>query len=142
MSTDWRTASIREIPAAGLSAGPDYWKDWTDDEGYAGRWHSIREHFGIEAFGLNACHGEAGQEVVVPHEEVSFGGQQELYAVVEGRVRFRCDGEDVELGPGELLFLQPSVQRSGVALETPTTVLMIGGVAGKPFEPDWEPSET
>jgi uncharacterized cupin superfamily protein len=141
MSTDWRTASIREIPAAGLSAGPDYWKEWTDDEGYAARWHSIREHFGIEAFGVNACHGDAGQEVVVPHEEVSFGGQQELYAVVEGRVRFTCDGEDVELRPGELLFLQPSVQRSGVALETPTTVLMIGAVAGKPFEPDWEPRE-
>jgi mannose-6-phosphate isomerase-like protein (cupin superfamily) len=77
----------------------------------------------------------------VPHEEVSFGGQQELYAVVEGRVRFTCDGEDVELGPGGLLFLQPSVERSGVALETPTTVLMIGAVAGKPFGPDWEPLE-
>jgi hypothetical protein len=28
------------------------------------------------------------------------------------------------------------------ALETPTLVLMIGGLAGKPFEPDWEPLET
>jgi hypothetical protein len=123
MSTDrWRTARIAEIPPAGLAAGPGYWKEWTDDEGYPARWHSIREHFGIEAFGVNACHGEAGQEVVVPHEEVSFGGQQELYAV-------------------ELLFLEPDVRRAGVALETPTLVLMVGGVAGKPFEADWEPSE-
>lgn len=143
MSTErWATGRIRDIPAAGLAAGPGYWKEWTQDEGYAARWHSVREQFGIEGFGVNACHGEAGQEVVVPHEETAFGGQQELYAVVEGRVRFTCDGEEIELGPGELLFLQPEVQRAGVALETPTLVLMIGGVAGKPFEPDWEPLET
>jgi hypothetical protein len=114
----WRTARIAEIPPAGLSAGPEYWKEWTNDEGYPARWHSVREHFGIEAFGVNACHGEAGEEVVVPN------------------------GEEVELGAGELLFLEPDVQRAGTALETPTLVLMIGGVAGKPFEPDWEPLET
>jgi hypothetical protein len=144
MSTEksWRTARIAEIPPAGLAGGAGYWKEWTDDEGYGGRWHSVREHFGIEAFGVNACHGEAGEEVVVPHEEVSFGGQQELYAVVLGRVRFTCDGEEIELGAGELLFLEPDVQRAGTALATPTLVLMIGGVAGKPFEPDWEPPET
>jgi quercetin dioxygenase-like cupin family protein len=141
MSTEprWQTARIGDIPAAGLSAGPGYWKEWTDDEGYPTRWHSVREHFGIEAFGVNACHGEAGQEVVVPHEEESFGGQQELYAVIRGRVRFTCDGEEVELGPGELLFLEPDVQRAGTALEPNTLVLMIGGVAGKSFEPDWDP---
>ena len=144
MSTEsrWQTARIGEIPAIGLSATPGYWEEWTEDKGYPTRWHSVREHFGIEAFGVNACHGEAGEEVVVPHEEVSFGGQQELYAVVQGRVRFTCDGEDVELGAGELLFLEPDVQRAGTALETPTLVLMIGGVAGKPFKPDWEPLET
>src|SRR5262245_44815949 len=143
MSTErrWRTAPIEGIAPAGLSAEPGYWKEWTDDEGFAARWHSVREHFGIEAFGVNACHGDSGQELVVPHEEVSFGGQQELYAVVKGRVRFTCNGEDVELGPGELLFLEPDVQRSGTALEADTLVLMIGGVAGKPFEPDWEPLE-
>ena len=138
----WRTARIVDIPPAGLAGGTDYWQEWTDDPGYGARWHSVREHFGIEAFGVNACHGNAGEEVVVPHEEVTFGGQQELYAVVQGRVRFTCNGEDVELGAGELLFLEPDVQRAGIALETPTLVLMIGGVAGKPFEPDWEPLET
>ena len=72
MSTEprWQTARIGDIPAAGLSAGPGYWKEWTDDEGYPTRWHSVREHFGIEAFGVNACHGEAGQEVIVPQVRV------------------------------------------------------------------------
>ena len=141
MSTDrrWQTARIGEIRPMGLSAEPGYWKEWTEDEGFAARWHSVREHFGIEAFGVNACHGDEGQELIVPHEELSFGGQQELYAVVQGRARFTCNGEEIELGAGELLFLEPDVERAGIALETPTLVLMIGGVAGKPFEPDWEP---
>jgi uncharacterized cupin superfamily protein len=139
MSADWQAARIDQIPAAQPANDPSYWLEWTDDEGYAARWHSVRERFGIQAFGVNACHADAGQEVVVPHEEVSFGGQEELYAVIYGRARFTCDGDEVELGPGELLFLQPQVQRAGVAIETPTLVLMIGGVSGKPFEPDWDP---
>jgi quercetin dioxygenase-like cupin family protein len=139
MSTDrWQTARIHEIRAAPPADEPSYWKDWTDDEGYAARWHSVREHFGIEAFGVNACEGAAGEELVVPHEEVWFGGQEELYAVVQGRARFTLDGEEVELGPGGLLYVPPHVRRAGTALETPTTLLMIGGVAGKPFEPDWD----
>ena len=140
MSTDgWRTARIADIRAAPPANEASYWTEWTEDLGYASRWHSVREHFGIEAFGVNACEAGAGEELVVPHDEVSFGGQEELYAVVRGRARFVCDGDEVELGVGELLYVPPQVQRAGTALETPTTVLMIGGVAGKPFEPDWEP---
>ena len=138
MTDAWKVARIGEIRAAAPADDPSYWKDWTDDQGYAARWHSVREHFGIEAFGVNACEGAEGEELVVPHDEVSFGGQEELYAVVRGRARFTCDGEEVELGVGELLYVPPQVQRAGVALETPTTLLMIGGVAGKPFQPDWD----
>jgi mannose-6-phosphate isomerase-like protein (cupin superfamily) len=134
----WKTARIDEIPPTQQSADPAYWKEWTDDEGYPARWHSVREHFGIEAFGVNASHGNAGEELVVPHDEVSFGGQEELYAVVQGRARFVLDGEEVELGVGGLIYIPPQVQRQGIALETPTTLLMIGGVAGKPFQPDWD----
>jgi mannose-6-phosphate isomerase-like protein (cupin superfamily) len=134
----WKSARIEEIQAAPPANDSSYWKDWTDDDGYAARWHSVREHFGIEAFGVNACHGAAGEELVVPHEEVSFGGQEELYAVVQGRARFVLDGEEVELGVGGLVYVPPQVQRTGIALETPTTLLMIGGVAGKPFQPDWD----
>jgi hypothetical protein len=80
----WRRAQIEEIGAAPPASDPTYWQEWTADPGYSSRWHSVREHFGIEAFGVNACEAAAGEELVVPHEEVSFGGQEELYAVVRG----------------------------------------------------------
>ncbi|HEX5468348.1 MAG TPA: hypothetical protein VFW80_04790, partial [Gaiellaceae bacterium] len=78
----WRTARIEEIPGVPPASEPAYWQEWTEDPGYASRWHSVREHFGIEAFGVNACKAAAGEELVVPHDESSFGGQEELYAVV------------------------------------------------------------
>jgi hypothetical protein len=50
-----------------------------------------------------------------------------------------CDGEDVELGPGDLLYARPEVQRQAVALESPTLVFMVGGKPGVAYEvPDWD----
>jgi hypothetical protein len=42
----------------------------------------------------------AGQELIVPHDETSFGGQEEVYVVVRGRARFVCDvpGKPYERG--------------------------------------------
>ena len=39
------------------------------------------------------------------------------------------------MAPGQLLFVKPQVVREGVALETPTTMLVIGGVPGRAYEP-------
>jgi len=58
--------------------------------------------------------------LVVPHDELGEGEQnKELYLVVEGRARFVCDGETVELGPGEVLYARPGVRREAVALGRP-----------------------
>ena len=130
----WRKATLGEIPASGPSAKPDYWKPWARDPEYGARWHSIRHHFGIEGFGVNAYEADAGEELVVPHDETEFGNQEELYLVLRGRARFVCDGEEVELGPDEVLYVPPEVQREARALETPTAVLMIGGTPGAPYQ--------
>lgn len=96
-------------------------------------WRSIRAHLGISAFGVNAKQAAAGETLVVPHRETDFGGQEELYFVSAGRARFELDGTAVEAAAGDLLFVAPGVERAAVALETPTTVLMIGAVAGAAY---------
>jgi mannose-6-phosphate isomerase-like protein (cupin superfamily) len=70
---------------------------------------------------------DAGGMLVVPHDELEFGGQEELYVVIEGRARFTCDGEDVEIGAGEVVAVAARVRRSAVALASPTTLLMVSG---------------
>jgi mannose-6-phosphate isomerase-like protein (cupin superfamily) len=135
----WRAARLDEIETAPTLRGPGYWRDWTDEEDFAQGWRSIRRHFGIRGFGVNAHEAAAGRELVVAHDELEFGDQEELYVILRGRARFTCDDAELELGEGAVLYAPPDVKRRAVALETPTVVLMIGGTPGEPYlTPDWD----
>jgi hypothetical protein len=54
-------------------------------------------------------------------------GEQNL----EGRARFVCDGQTIELGRGELLYARPGVRREAIALESPTMPLILGDRPGE-----------
>jgi len=123
----WQVARLEEI---GTTNDASYWEPWARDPGYGEKWRSIRQHFGISGFGVNAYEAGAGEELVVPHDETDFGGQEELYFVARGRARFVCDGEEVEVGEGGLLYATAEVAREARALETPTIVFMVGGAPG------------
>ena len=123
----WQTANLNYIPTTN---DPSYWEPWARDPGYGEKWRSIRQHFGISGFGVNAYEAGADEELVVPHDEKDFGGQEELYFVARGRARFVCDGEEVEVPEGGLLYASAEVMREARALETPTIVFMVGGVPG------------
>jgi tetratricopeptide (TPR) repeat protein len=96
-------------------------------------WRPIRRRFGIRAFGVNAYTAkEAGGQIVEEHSEGSLG-HQEIYLVLRGRARFTVDGNDHELGPGQLVFLRdPDLWRGAVALDADTVVLALGGRPGEP----------
>jgi mannose-6-phosphate isomerase-like protein (cupin superfamily) len=106
-------------------------------------YHSVRQHFGIRAFGVAAWTAPAGQCLIPPHSETDAAyDNEELYVLLSGAARILCDGTEIAMAPGQLLFVEPQVFREGVALETPTTILVIGGVPGKaytppPFALDW-----
>ncbi len=137
----WTTARLDEIPALGVASDLSYWRPWARDPSYGRSWHSIRHHFGIEGFGVNAYGAAAGEELVVPHDEAEFGGQEELYLIHRGRARFVCDGEEVEVEEGELLYVRPEVRREAMALATPTVVFMVGGIPGAPYR-HWTDGES
>ena len=105
--------------------------------------HDLRGFLGVESFGVNAFEAHEGELLVVPHDESEEGEQnEELYVVTQGRARFTCDGETVELAPGEVLFAKPGVKREAVALESPTMLLIVGGRPGHAYAPpiwasDW-----
>jgi tetratricopeptide (TPR) repeat protein len=106
------------------------------DEGFV--WRPVRRHFGIRAFGVNAYTArEAGAQVIEEHTERDH---EEVYLVLRGRARFTVDGNEHELGPGELVFLQePSLRRGAVAVDEDTVVLAFGGKPGAAHEVSpWE----
>jgi tetratricopeptide (TPR) repeat protein len=111
--------------------------------GGALRWKPVRRTLGIHAFGINAYVADGGEEVVEEHDELSSaasGGHEELYIVLTGHATFTIDGDTLDAPAGTLVFLpEPAVKRAAVAQRDGTTVLAIGGQAGKPYEVSaWE----
>jgi hypothetical protein len=97
----------------------------------------VRHHFGITAFGVNAWTGrEAGDRIINEHDESEDQDlQEELYLVQSGRARFELDGERVDAPAGTFVFARPSVKRTAFAEEPGTTIVALGGVPGKAYEP-------
>jgi quercetin dioxygenase-like cupin family protein len=103
-------------------------------------WRPVRRRFGIRAFGVNAYTALApGEPIVEEHTENTLG-HEEIYLVLRGRARFTVDGNDHELGPGQLVHVSdPSLRRGAVALDDDTVVLALGGKPGEPHRVSaWE----
>jgi tetratricopeptide (TPR) repeat protein len=114
-----RIADLDRIPAAG------------------GIFRPVRRALGVHAFGVNAyTAASAGDQLIERHTEASGGAgrHEELYVVLAGRARFTVAGEDIEAPTGTLVFVADvDAERSAVAREPETTVLVIGGPAGAPL---------
>lgn len=135
-STEWQQAKLDDIPS---QHGAEFWREWTDDPAFGSRWHSVRHHFGLTSIGINANGGDAGDQIVVEHDEQEDANQDEVYFVVRGRARFVLDGTEIEAGPGELVCVGGAVTRAAWAVESPTQLLMIGGTPGGAYAvPGWD----
>ena len=60
----------------------------------------MREHLGIQAFGVNAF--TQNEEGLMINEHDESGGQEELYVVLDGNATFEIDGETVDAPAGTL----------------------------------------
>ena len=87
MSTQagWHIADVNDIPPVK--------PDWP------ATWKSVRHHFGITAFGINAVTKDA-DNVLIPEHDERESGQQEIYFVHRGSVRVTLDGETHEAAGG------------------------------------------
>ena len=99
----------------------------------------VRHHFGITAFGITAWTArDAGDRIINEHDE-SDDSQEELYLVLKGRAAFELDGARQDAPAGTLVFVRPGVRRTAFAEEPGTTIIVVGGVPGKAYEPvGWE----
>jgi hypothetical protein len=104
--------------------------------------HPVRLHFGIASFGVNAYTATAGENIIEEHDELGHGAgrHEELYFVATGHATFELAGEEIDAPAGTLVFVgDPAVRRGAKAKVEGTTVLVVGGVVGRPFEPSpWE----
>ena len=93
-----------------------------------GRWQPLNSPLGVTAFGANAIELDPDEEIDIEHSETD-SGQQELFAVIAGRMAVTVNGTTVEAGPGTVIGIpETSAVRSYRALEPGTRMLCIGGV--------------
>jgi len=98
-------------------------------------WRPVRHHLGIRAFGVSAWTGkQAGDRLINEHDEAD-DEQEELYVVTQGRAVFEIDAERQEAAAGTFVFVPPGVKRTAFAEEPGTTIVAVGAVPGKAFEP-------
>jgi tetratricopeptide (TPR) repeat protein len=99
----------------------------------------VRHHFGITAFGVNAFTGRAAGDRIINEHDEEDDGHEELYLVSHGRAVFELDGDRVDAPAGTFVFARPGVKRTAFAEEPDTTIVALGGTAGKAYEPHgWE----
>jgi mannose-6-phosphate isomerase-like protein (cupin superfamily) len=115
-------------------------------------WRPVRHHFGIDAFGVSAWTGrEAGDRILneddqlsrepghLRAEEIEDDANEQLYLVHRGRARFEFADKQVNAPAGTFVFVPPGVRRTAFAEEPGTTIVAIGGIAGKAYVPTgWE----
>lgn len=115
----WQVADVNEIPPVK--------EDWPKT------WKSVRHHFGITGFGINAVTKDAGNVLIPEHDETE-SGQQELYFVHAGEVKATLDGEEVTIPAGSFVACEPGAKRKLESTASPTTLIVIGGCPGKAYE--------
>jgi hypothetical protein len=99
-----------------------------------GRTVPVREHLGIEAFGINAFTPSEDGTLINEHDEAG-SGQQELYIVMDGTATFEVDGETFDAPAGTLVFVEPGSKRKATG---EGTVLALGGTPGQAYQGlDW-----
>ena len=105
-----------------------------DDIERRGRDIPVREHLGIQAFGINAFTPDEDGTLVNEHDEAG-AGQEELYIVLDGNATFEVDGETVNASPGTLVFVGPQSRRKATG---DGTILAVGGTPGEAYQGvDW-----
>ncbi len=89
---------------------------------------------GIKSFGVNGVTKDKGEWLTPVHDEKE-GNQDELFIVMDGSVEFHLDKKKIKVPAGTLVSVQPIVKRGALALESPTTLLIIGAPRGKVYTP-------
>lgn len=120
----WQVAEVNEIPPVK--------PDWP------ATWKSVRHHFGITAFGINAVTKDA-DKVLIPEHDETASGQEEVYFVHAGEVTATLDGERMTVPAGGMISVGPAVKRKIESTATPTTLIVVGATPGAAYEiGEWE----
>jgi mannose-6-phosphate isomerase-like protein (cupin superfamily) len=91
------------------------------------RFLPLRRQLGVSSFGLNQIVLQSGQRGRIHRHE----HQEEVYVVLEGTLTLALEGEESDLGQGELIRVAPQVRRQLVNRGPGRVVLLALGGANE-----------
>src|SRR3954453_7630830 len=98
------------------------------------RFQALRRELGVSTFGLNLIRLRPGERGRIHRHE----RQEEVYLVLEGVLTLVVEGEETELGEGELVRVAPALRRQLVNRGPGRLVLMALGGEGEHHGRDGE----
>ena len=100
-----------------------------------GVFHRVRAGLGVESFGINVEVWPPNSQDYPEHDE-GQSGQEEVYTVLEGSATLVIQAHgDFELERGVFARVGPGIPRKIVPGPEGVTLLCIGAIPGKPYEP-------
>lgn len=110
----------------------DYYKGEGEEPGirfiYAGK------GLGVTAWGMNIIKMEPNCANYPDHDHVA-DGQEEVYVILKGKVKFKAGEDEFELEPGMMVRVGPKQKRKFVTAEDGVTILAMGATPGKAYPP-------
>jgi mannose-6-phosphate isomerase-like protein (cupin superfamily) len=104
-----------------------YAKGSIDEMGAGPGFRKVRQELGVTAFGVNGLVYPPGQEGFLHYHDE----QDELYFVHRGRASFEVDGEEFELGPGGVVYVESTTPRKiNNRTDEDLVLLVVGGKDG------------
>jgi mannose-6-phosphate isomerase-like protein (cupin superfamily) len=104
-----------------------YSKATIDELGEGPGFRKVRQALGVTAFGVNAIIYPPGQEGFLHYHDE----QDELYFVHSGSATFEVEGEQFELGPGGVVYVESTTPRKiNNRGEQDLVLLVVGGKDG------------
>lgn len=101
-------------------------------------WKPVRALLGISGFGANGYVARQPGEIVIEDHSEAESGYEELYVVTAGEVTFTAEPNNgseksFPMRAGQFIFVPPDHRRFAVAQTAGASVLVLGGVPGRPF---------
>jgi mannose-6-phosphate isomerase-like protein (cupin superfamily) len=91
------------------------------------RFFALRRRLGVSSFGMNQIVLQPGERGRIHRHE----RQEEVYLVLEGRLSLIVEGDEMELGPSELVRVSPELKRQLVNRGPGRLVLLALGGDGE-----------
>jgi mannose-6-phosphate isomerase-like protein (cupin superfamily) len=101
---------------------------------FLGGFKLARAELGVEAFGMQVLDIPAGWEDYPDHDHAD-DGQEEVYVALRGDAQIEIDGERHPLDGDHMVSVKPGVRRKVHPGAQGIRMLVIGGVAGRAYEP-------